>query len=142
MAEKTISGQTYRTDKLPATEAVRLLARISKLLGPALGELEGAIRAGDDTSRSTAGLRALSSMLEHADVDEVVNMVTDVVGCVSVKVNGRYEPCVLDHHFDGDLVSAFKVVGWVLEVNYRDFFGAFDRLPFPTMTPPGPSAQA
>jgi len=133
MAEKTISGALYRADKLPATEGIRLLARLTKMLGPALREVEGAFgdeAKGDNGQRDKVAMRAIAAIVAATSEDEMVRLVVESAERAEVKRNGGWEPVVFDHEFQsGGILPAFQVAIFFLEVQFADFFDAGKRSP-------------
>ena len=128
MAEKTIGGALYRADKLPATEGLRLLARLTKMLGPALREIEGAF--GGEGERDKVAMRAIAAIVAATSEDEMVRLVVESAERTEVKRNGGWEPVVFDHEFQsGGILPAFQVAIFFLEVQFADFFDAGKRSP-------------
>jgi hypothetical protein len=125
MAEKKIGSKTYRCEKLPASESFSLLLRLGQQLGPGLGKLATVMGSG---ASEAAALAAIGDVLAAADPTKTTALLSELIGHAEVAVSGRYEACVLDHHFDGDLVGAFSVAMFVVKANYQDFFGELLRL--------------
>lgn len=76
MAEKVIQGRTVRYERLPGDQAVRLLLRVLKVLGPAgglLGSVFGSEGANADTAASAgAFLAAMDDKAVYGIIEEVV----------------------------------------------------------------------
>lgn len=125
MAEKKIGKDTFRVSKMGAREAQRLLIRIGKMLGPGLEAFTQAIATVD---RERSAMHAISGILSKADPEEVDALLVDLCQQASINVHGaaagQYDQVVFDHHLDHDLLMAWQVAGFVLEVNFRDFFAA------------------
>lgn len=127
MAEKKIGQDTYRVQKVGAREQQRMLLRLGRLLGPAITAFTDAIASEGDRERGA--LSAVGGMLTNANPDEAEQLLVDI--CQMAQVNtagmpaGQYEPIIFDHHMDGlPLQTCWEVAGFVLEVNFRDFFDA------------------
>lgn len=118
MPEQKIGSRTFRAEKMPATEATRNLVRLTKIIGPAMPAFAGAV-AGEI---GTTALTAASAALMKADADDLTSFLVEIAEKAEVKENAAYERVIYDVHFD-DLLEAFQVVAFVLQVNYRDFFG-------------------
>jgi len=126
MPEQKIDDVTIRCEKLPAREAQRLLLRLGKMLGPALESVAylQSVSGDEDVERVTAAI--LGDVLAKADVDQADALLTQLIEAAQIKSvkSGGYEPIVFDHHFQDNLIGAWKVAGFVLKVNFADFFGA------------------
>lgn len=122
MAETTINKDTFKVEKLAATVSLSLLTRLTKILGPGLSAINNVFDA-DEGRRDAAALAALAAIVEKTDETQFQKLVIEVTEYAQIKLNGAYEPVVFDHHFTGDLLTAFKVFIWVLEVQFKSFFG-------------------
>lgn len=118
MPEMKIGSRTFRAEKMPATEATRNLVRLTKIIGPAMPGLAGAV-AGDVGPQA---LSTIASTLLKTDANELTSFIVELAEKAEVKEGAAYERVIYDIHFD-DLLEAFQVVAFVLQVNYRDFFG-------------------
>lgn len=134
MAEKRIGDRTFRAEKLPARAALNLQLRLAKVLGPAFARLAEIVKIEDEAERDARTLEALGSFLAATDADEVERLVVELSekARVSVGTGGAYEPVIFDHHFSDDLLTAWQVAMFVVQVNFADFFGGVSRLA-PTM---------
>lgn len=125
MAEKKIGKETFRVDKMGARDAQRLLLRIGKMLGPGIEAFASAVTS---TDRETGALQAIGGMLTRADPAEADALLVDLCQSASINVEGmpkgQYDPVIFDHHMDADLMQAWQLAAFVLEVNFRDFFSA------------------
>ena len=124
MAEEIIAGREFRCEKLPASEALKLLGRVLKVAGPAIGAVQGALASGSEADRDATLVKALGDLAAGADMDSAVRLVVDLSSLSAVRVNGAFEPVVFDHHFAANLLDAFKVAAFVLRVQFGDFFAA------------------
>lgn len=125
MAERKIGKDTFRVAKMGARASQRLLLRIGKLLGPGIETFATAVAS---TDRERSAIQAIGGMLAKASPEEADALLVDLCSEAQINVQGtsagQYEPVVFDHHLDHDLIQAWQVAGFVLEVNFRDFFGA------------------
>lgn len=121
MAEKTIGAASYRVAKLPAIDGLKLLARVGKLVGPALPMIRGMLV--DPENRGASELAAVASIIQSTSEDQFVSFVVEVAEIAQIKQNGGYEAVIFNHHFNDDLLGAFQLVMFVLEVQFGDFFG-------------------
>lgn len=127
-AEKKFGEETFQTRHLPPTEAQRLLLRISKLAGPLITEVIAAIASlnPDQQARDSQAIIAFGKFLTDVDADEAEQLVHYLISQVKIKnvQHGYYEDIVFDVHFADNLIRAWQVAWWVLEVNYRSFYSA------------------
>lgn len=122
MAEKKIGTRTFRAEKMPATEATRNLVRLTKIAGPGMAALTKALAEGE-AKRDGVALSAISEVLMKSDANTLTDFVVEMAEKAQVKENGgSYESVIYDIHFD-DLLEAFQVTAFVLQVNYAGFFG-------------------
>jgi hypothetical protein len=116
--------------QLPATRAMKLLAKLGKLLGPSLAKVVAAARGGSLLQLDADTLTgALSGLFEQLTDSEIDSLVTDLTrGTVAATPEGQTVPVSgreFDSLFQGSLLEGFRFLGFVLEVNFQDFFGAF-----------------
>lgn len=127
MPEKKIGNRTFRANKLNAVDSSKLLMRLGKVFGPGLkdiGKVFTARQAGDKAAESEAILESVMRLMAENDADEVVELIGDVLASAEVMTPGQpYEPCRFSMHFDDNILDAYRVAAFVLEVNYVDFLG-------------------
>lgn len=120
---KTIDGVAYAVTQLPARRAARLLNRLLRVFGPALGGLAGAAKGG--ASLETADLSSVGPVLEglfaRLSEDEQDHLINELLATATV--DGKEVLPVLDLHFQGRLGALFKLVGFAVKVNFEDFSG-------------------
>jgi hypothetical protein len=122
---REINGHNYEASPLPARRALKLQMRLVKSLGPGLGQMLGAVKgslsdAELDGDALAAGISKLMS--ELGSPDEAAQLLVDMVAGV-VRDNVVITPKTFNAQFQGTLLDVYKVAGFVLEVNYGDFFG-------------------
>lgn len=120
MAEKKIGSQTFRVEKMPATDATRNLIRLTKIVGPGITNLSAVMSKSEDV-RDAAAIAAIVDILMSSDPDSLTNFIVEIAEKAQVKDGGGYIDVIYDFHL-ADLVEAFQLVAFVLQVNYRDFF--------------------
>lgn len=120
--QKVIDGEQYTFCLLPPRQSIRLLTRILKIIGPALG---GALSGSNVESIMDLDINPgvivsqLCNRLDEGDVEYIIDMLLSQVLC-----SGKGDLSkVFDQHFAGRLPHLLKVVGSALEVQYGDFFG-------------------
>jgi len=145
--ERTFTGEDgssvlVKTTQLPALRSFRLLARLGKLMGPALGSLKG-IKLKSDVASLVPALMRLSETL---DPDEIESLASQVLEGTLVVSHGRAVPLQSVDQINGvcagDLMLLFKLMAFAVEVNFRDFFRGFSQAVVPNGPPDAPDAPA
>jgi hypothetical protein len=113
--ERMIGARTYRATQLPAMRALRLLARLGRVAGPAFAVL---LEAGAEGSIQ-GGARALFDRLGEDDVEQLVRGMLE-----TVTVDGRSVLLGFDAEYAGKLDEVFLLVQFALEVQFGGFFAA------------------
>lgn len=126
VTERTVDGEEYTFTQFGATKSMKVLTRLSKIVGEPIGKVAGGIEPGksmldQDLDGQLIGA-AIKALTDNLDEDVVVNTVKELCSCVLYK--GGTLDKTFDIHFQGRLGHLFKVVGAVLEVQYGDFLGA------------------
>lgn len=118
--EKVIGESNYMVTQMPAMRAVRMQARLLKLLGPSFA----AILASDDTKNLDNALPlAISLLVDKLDEKTFEQLVLDLLQGVR-KEGAELTKAKIDYEFSGNLNELFLVMQYVLEVNFSDFFQA------------------
>jgi hypothetical protein len=123
---KEINGHNYEASPLPARRALRLQMRLVKSLGPGLGQMLGAVKGSLSDSEidgDALGNGVAKLMSELGSPDEAAQLLVDMVTSCVRRDGSELTPKTFNVHFQGSLLEAYKVAGFVLEVNYGDFFG-------------------
>lgn len=114
--DTSISGAIYSVTQLPARRALKLLAKISKIIGPASGEFMAGASSDNDEHFSKA-IKLLLSEIDDKTFDVFVLEMLQ-----GTRKNGvEITQSVFDMEFAGDLNTLFLVLKFVIEVNFRDF---------------------
>lgn len=136
--KKTIGSNEYSVTPLPTTQAIRLKSRLLKLVGPTISQAMSAVDIKEGESILDANVdgsalgSAVESLFTRLDEDTVLNLVKELIRPVQVvTADAAGEKVVLDFNkdtyfdtfFSGRLDEMYKVVFFVLEVNYKSFFG-------------------
>lgn len=124
MAERVISGDTYKFEKLNALEGIRMAGRVMKFFGPAWPYIDRLFDA-DEAERDKHALIAFGAIIQDLDVEEFVSTLRTLCGLSRImsKTTGDYEPIEPEFHLRSEM-DVFKVALFVLEVQCKDFFGA------------------
>lgn len=128
---KPIDGHTYRVTMLPYKKGQRLLVKLFKLAGPALGE----VFAGMDPSKPSIGgmkgaaagaaLAELAERLQLETFDELVDTLAEYTE-LQVETPEGGEGWVrlkqqIEFHFAGEYWRMLQWLGFALQVNYLGF---------------------
>lgn len=126
---KVIEGREYSVTQFPARRGFALKARLAKLLGPAVAELFSAVKGGDAESLMSADIDmaivggAIRRLLEGVDESNMLELVLSLLSMTRVDGKEITEQ-VFDMEFAGKFSELYKVLAFVVEVNYGDFFGS------------------
>lgn len=108
--------------QLPALRAFKLMTRLGKLLGPAMGQLKGVkLKA-----KADALLPVLTALFESLEPDEADGLAQQILEGTHVVAGGKAVTLnsapAIDAVFGGRLLLMLRVMAFAVEVNYRDFF--------------------
>lgn len=124
-----IDGLKISTTQFGAIRQSKLLARLGRAIGPLAsilipamsGKPEDALKAVMEIDLGTA----ISAVFARLDGDETEGLLKDILGQTSVIVDDKNialdGTANIDRAFSGRLLTLFKVVGFVLKVNFMDF---------------------
>lgn len=115
--ERTIDGSKYSVTQMTARQALMMQAKLFKLLGPCVSELVTAIGEMKDAGIARA-IMALATSLDEKTFDKLVFELLQ-----GVRKNGvELREGEINLEFAGALNTLYKVIGFVLEANYADFW--------------------
>lgn len=131
---KEIKGKSYQVTPFMAIEGLRLKAYLLKLVGPAIGELAGSVDGLDSEINSASITKVIEKITEVLDENTFISLIKRLLQNVLVNwtdENGQKHAVAFAQDFEtslnvvfqGELFSIYPVLGFVLEVNYPDFFG-------------------
>ncbi len=104
--EKIIDGATYMVTQLPARRAIRLKAKLIKTFGSFFLSSEGS---------------AIQSMFQSLDENQFESLCMEMIQ--GVRKNGvELTPGTFDLEFAGDMAALYKLLLFVVEVNFANFF--------------------
>ncbi len=126
---KTIDGISFEVTQFPAMRGFALLAKLLKLLGPAIGALGSVQGISADTDISAIG-PALSTAFMSLDPDQASALALDILKCTAATISDekgmrRVELSSsqsVDLVFSSRLKTMLQVLVFAVQVNYRDFF--------------------
>lgn len=120
--EKEINGVAYIVKQLDALRALKVQAKLIKLLGPALAGIKDA-KLTKESIRAKL-LDVLSSLVESADDAAVVDLITSLFEVnVFYKHDGQLVKVAFEMHFTGKVMEMWQVAWFVLEVNFGGVLG-------------------
>lgn len=121
--EKTIDDSVFSVSQFSATKSLKLFHRLGKMIGPAFGALTGGAALGDVANANISAEAfgsAIKALFESCDESTFERTVKDLLETTTK--DGK--PINFDLDFSGSIGTLFKVLAFVLEVNYSDFLGA------------------
>jgi hypothetical protein len=140
--QKEIDGVVYEVGQFPAREAGKILTALGGIIGPSLGQLGGEGEPKENAREITSFLdidigiaaigRAIATLFSRLTEDRVNDLVFRMLQTTRILADdgGAFgDPkgeALYDVHFAGRLSSVIKLIVFVVEVNYADFFGIRD----------------
>jgi hypothetical protein len=119
--EKTIGGEVYTFTYLPPRIALSLLAKIVKVIGPAIGMLADEKKEGNENIEDFNIGNAAKMLCDRLDEDQIQTMINTLMSQITHKGHGDVLK-KFDMIFTGRIKHLFLVVKAALEVQYADFF--------------------
>jgi hypothetical protein len=119
---REIDGHSFHCRQLAPTGAIKLQIRLMKVVGPGLAHLTG-IQEGDNQKV----FEALQAVLCAMSDTEAFSLMNDLVR-MAAKDGKMITNLDLDF-IDCPLTTVYKVMAFVLEVNFKSFFGALGSFP-------------
>lgn len=126
--DKEIDGHKVTVTQWPARKALTVKLRLVRAIGPGLGEIIGGMKGTEesvldsdmDLSKVTTALEKLLSALDEATFMALIKTLISSVRVDEVDMSNEKE---FDMMFTSKLELLYKVIWFVLEVNYGSFFG-------------------
>jgi len=124
---REIGGSEYEVTQFPAMEALRIKTRLAKMILPSIGEISQG--GADQEINYEAISHAIAAFADNLNEKEFTELVTRLLKNTSADGkpmyhNGQLLDSTFDEAFAGNLMNLYKVLAFVLEVNYPDFFAA------------------
>lgn len=120
---RDIDGMSMTTTQLPALRSLALMTRLSKIIAPALGYLDGL----DLKSDISALGPALAALFAGLDGEQAQALAREILIASTIVIDGRMvalsDGTMIDHAFSGKMKSFLGALKFALEVNYSDFLG-------------------
>lgn len=122
---KQIGSSQWSVQPLPATEGVRVLSRLLKIVGPAIAKSAKGIKGGsgllDAEIDGSAIGDAVDALVSGLDEQETLSLIQRMMA--GVRKDGHEVAPTFATEFMGDYLTLIKVLAFVVEVNYGSFFG-------------------
>ena len=126
LIEKTVDGEVYSFSQFGAKKSLRMLIKISKIVGKplslAFASAEGPGKLSDKTVNPNTLAQAVEALMERMDEDEVISILESLTSGDACLCNGKKVD--FNGHYEGNLSHMFKVLKAALEVQYGNFFDA------------------
>lgn len=138
--EKVIGESKYMVTQMTALRAVKMQARLLKLIGPSFAAM---IASSDKSNPDGCLPLAVSLLADKLDEKSFETLVLDLMQGVR-KDGVELTRSDIDLQFSGKLNELFLVMQFVLEVNFSDFFqegGIIAGLIKAVMTPISPDLK-
>jgi hypothetical protein len=145
LVAKTIDGRLYEFEQFKTSTAVRVLAKLTKVLGeplavamssffkaskgsneaqkldPETGVPISSRRMLDQEVDPNALAKAVGLLIERLDEVDVVDLIEQLV---AKSVLCDHKPVIFEMHYQGDIGHLFRVIAAALEVQYGNFIDA------------------
>lgn len=113
---KTIDGAKYDVTQMTARQALKMQAKLIKILGPCIAEFISAIGKMEDAGIS----RAIMALAANVDENTFDKLVFELM--LGIRKDGvELSEANINLEFAGSLNTLYKVLAFVLEANYGDF---------------------
>lgn len=134
--ETVIDGDRYSVEMLTATPAWKLLLKLSKIVGPSIGQIVDASQAAASGGKSLLEANigdavfgeAVRSLMERMDEAAVESIIKELSGKCEVDVGGQGRSIPLSScfelHFQGRMGALMKWLVFAVKAQYSDFLGA------------------
>lgn len=122
---RTINGVEYQVTQFPALYAMRMAARLTKLVGPGLaGALGGKQSLASVMDADIDFGAAISAIVGSIDDTGTPDLIRDLLSSTRRDGKDLSSESVFNTEFAGNLSELIPALSFVLEVNFGDFQGA------------------
>src|SRR5258708_2424843 len=126
--ERDIDGFKFTVQQLTAMKSLRMLNRLGRIVGPALGKAGGAAQGGFENLNVKDLGDAVGTLFERLSDDELESITRELLSGATVTMsngqNGLLMP-QFDLVLQGRPETILKLLKFALEVNYQNFFRGF-----------------
>jgi len=130
IVSKTIGQDTYTFTQFGTTQSWKVLVKLGKILGPAVGDFlskweKGSKILDQDVAKIAGPL--IAQLMDRIDPDTSADLIKEILN--SVMVGGkRIDDALFEVHFRQKIPLMFKVLAAALEVQYGNFYDALSEL--------------
>jgi hypothetical protein len=126
--DKIIGDNSYTVTQFGATKSLKMLHRVGKFIAEPLSKLAGEIKPGASIADQNITTETLGKAVQcfFTSCDENTFEVTVKDLLTSTTRNNK--PINFDIDFCGKIGELLKVLAFILEVNYKDFFSGIGGL--------------
>lgn len=132
--QAVLDGKSYEYKPLPVSKGLRVLTRLAKVVGPALGQLLGgaeslsSLVASAGEGGDVGG--AIVTLCEKLDADELDALCRDLASATMVQGERGLVPLLpqWELHFQGDYTGLFLWLRWCLGVELGPLASALQRM--------------
>jgi len=123
---KMINGREFQVTQFPGRYGLRLQARLARVFGAPLAALFKGAKKGMDSDLADLDLeKAVVMLMDKLSEDELDDLVNRMLSQTRVDGKGIIDnPMVFDELFAANYSDLFKVLAFVVEVNFGNFFSA------------------
>lgn len=120
--DKLIDGSNYTVTQLPARRALRLKAKLLKMFGSVIAQFFLATSEDNNEEQKKFDFVKTFQLLgSQIDENSFESLITEIL--TGVRKNGiELTAQTIDIEFAGDIATIYKVVWFVLEANFGNFF--------------------
>jgi hypothetical protein len=118
--EIVINGSIYAVTQMPARRALKLQAKLMKILAPCASEIIIAYK--DKGNEDSHIPKAVSYLVNELDDRTFDSLILEMIEYYVRKNGVELKANVFDIEFAGKLNELFLLLKFILEVNYGDFF--------------------
>lgn len=113
----------------PARKAFKMKLKLTKILGPSVAEIFSGLdrKTAESVMNSNIDIskvgKAIEMLFEKMDEDQILSLIFEMLSSTRVN-NLEINDQSFDDLFKGKLQSVYKILGFVVEVNFGSFFGS------------------
>jgi hypothetical protein len=126
--ERDIDGVHYVCSQFPATKGLKMTHRLGRFISAPLSALAGDMKPGMKLTQADFGAetigKAVQSFFESCDEAIFESTVKELL----TSTTRDNKPINFDIDFAGQLGHLLKVLAFILEVNFKDFFSGIGGL--------------
>lgn len=117
---------TFLVSQLAPVAAIKLASKLTRILGPAIGDLAGAAQGGlgatVDLAKLGSGLQKVCMELDDAQIDSLISGLMQPVQALKDGKTSQMTKDLFNNLFTGHLRESFQLLIFVSRVNFAEFF--------------------